>query len=889
MIFEQLENPAALWLIVPAVLLFVICLLRKKGDFVSLFLRTLTFSLLALALAQPFRSQSKETAELAALIDVSESISARGEQAFLSLLSRYQKDGLTLQLFPFAKTMGKTPLLISGQTTPEEIKRQLQTLKPDLDRGQTDIGAALKGFMARIESSSVLLLSDGFETTGASEEIARTADLRIFPLVPDEEAFLNSGVSLSSVHAPNVSGAGDIVEIRTSTMNHQGQTSSAKASDNSGRLEIFLDKEKLYSNSLTVPANEEKLITAKTSPLQGGLHRVRAILLDNQQNILSEMHRWISVKEKSKLLLLSGNQDDRRILSKLLGLKGYAVEDIVADGLTKIPVEFKNYSGIIVNNVAKRQLPAEFLPQLEGYVERGGGLLLIGGERSFGLGGYIDSPLEKLSPLKFVPPQTTKRRLNTAVALVIDKSRSMIHEGKIEAAKFAALRAIKAMKDEDYIAVIGFDSAPFVIIRLSRVSEVRPIAEHRLENLTAAGRTNLLPAMVQARRSLADAEAGRKHIIILSDGKLPISGNDYVDEISRMRSAGITVSGVALGMDADVPFMKLLAKYGKGAFYHTLDPSNLPEVFMHDIKVTTGEKTMKESESFPVHAGNDGIVSTLVTEFPTIKGFVETLPKQGANLELVTEGDEKLSPVLASWHYGQGKVIAFTSDANGRWSERWLQWHDFSQFWGDLIEGIKGKTQVQGEVDFDLRYFVNHGDITLDLAVFDPALETGSAPQIAVDVIEPGGELKRTVFQEHAKGRFFATIHHGRPGDYRIEVTYGKTKFPPLALTLPASAFGEQKGQGLNLPNLSQLATLTEGTINPAPEELSAPTRINTQKEPLHWPFLLAAFALILLEAFIRELGFPRWRFGKQAPITELQTTIYQTQSKRFQTKRKRA
>lgn len=887
MSWEQLENPTALWLILPAILLLVVSIVQRKGNIFSLLLRTLTFSLLAVALAQPFRSQSRETAELTALIDVSESISARGEQALLSLLTRYQKEELTLHLFPFAKNFGKTPVLVSAQTKPEEIQQQLQTLKADLDRGQTDIGAALKGFVARVESSSVLLLSDGFETTGASDQAAQSAGVRIFPLVPEEEAFLNSGLSLSSLHAPNVSGAGDIVEIRTSTMNHQGQVESAwdkaRASNEAGRLEIFLDKEKLFSNSLAVPTNEEKLVTVKTSPLQGGLHRVRAVLLDNQQKILSEMHRWISVKEKSKLLLLSGNQDDRRVLAKLLGLKGYAVEDIVADGLTKIPTEFKNYSGIIINNVAKRQLPSEFLPQLEGYVEQGGGLLLIGGERSYGLGGYIDSPLEKLSPLKFVPPQTTKRRLNTAVALVIDKSRSMIHEGKIEAAKLAALRAITAMKNEDYIAVIGFDSAPFVIIRLSRVSEVRPIAEHRLENLTAAGRTNLLPAMVQARRSLAEAEAGRKHIIILSDGKLPISGNDYVDEISRMRSAGITVSGVALGMDADVPFMKLLAKYGKGAFYHTLDPSNLPEVFMHDIKVTTGEKTMKESESFPVHAGNDGISSTLVSEFPTIKGFVETLPKEGANLELVTEGDEKLSPVLASWRYGQGKVIAFTSDANGRWSERWLQWQEFSQFWGDLIEGIKGKTQVQGEVDFDLRYFVNHGDITLDLAVFDPALETGSAPQIAVDVIEPGGELKRTVFQEHAKGRFFATIHHGRPGDYRIEVTYGKTKFPPLALTLPASAFGEQTGQGLNLPNLSQLATITEGTINPAPEELSAPTRINTQKEPLHLPFLLAAFALILLEALIRELGLPKWRFGKQAPITKLRTTIYQTQTKRKQ------
>jgi uncharacterized membrane protein len=594
--------------------------------------------------------------------------------------------------------------------------------------------------------------------------------------------------------------------------------------------------------------------------LKGGLKRIRAVVKSEEEgsegSSLDETHKWISVKEKAKLLLISGNESDARVINRLIQALGFGLEAIVADGKREIPLDLDNYSSIILNNAAKVQLRQGFLEQLERFVSSGGGLLILGGDRSFGLGGYINTPLEEVSPLKFVPPQTKKRRLSSAVILVIDKSGSMIHQNKIDAAKQAALMSIESLRDGDFVSVIGFDDAPFVIIDLKPVSEVRSQAERRLRNLTAAGQTNLLPALAAARQKLRAAKAGRKHIIVLSDGKFPLASDAYVGEINRLRDEGVSVSAVALGLEADVPFMKLLAKYGKGAFYHTLDPSRLPSIFVHDIKVSTGEQTMKEQDIFTVQLGPAGIVSSTVGRYPPLKGFVETLPKKGCSLELITGKEEKYHPVLASWNRGLGRVVAFTSDLNGRWSEPWLRWPDFPTFWRQVLESIKNRSGKKGsEIDFDLRYYVERKEVVLDLAIFDETLRVKSAPAIKAKVTEPGGELRNVIFEQAAKGRFRALLPNVRPGDYKLEVHYGLLRLPPLALTLEASSFGEVEGGGLNIPLLEQIAHLSGGMINPEAEQVVVRKRMIEKSKPLFVPLVLAAFFLVILEALVREAG----------------------------------
>jgi len=846
-------QPRWFWLMLPCAVLAVAGILKGRGLMASL-LRLSFFALLVAALADPVREQRSEKQELAAILDVSASVLPAAQNAMLEKLDEYASADRSVTIFPFAKALSRNGRTLKAGETAARSDFDAEASK--LDQGETNIGAAVDGVLSRSESSSVLLLTDGFENNGNALQAARIAaqqGARIFPIIPNEAVFSRERVRISSLYAPLTAHAGDLLEVRSTIEN----TFEKEAS---GKLEVYLDSEKLFSQSISIPAKQEKLISVKSAPAQGGLHQVRAVFRpdrlsghESQSNNI-ESHRWVSVKEKSKILLLSGSQDDARVLKQIITQKGYSLEDVIADGSKNIPESFEGYSSVILNNVAKRQIGDRFLTSLEAFVQGGGGLLLVGGERSFGLGGYVDSKLDQLSPLKFVPPQTEKRRLTNAVALVIDKSGSMAEEGKIEAAKMAALASIQSLKDEDYISVIGFDAGPFVIIDVQPVGQAKREAEYRLRNLTAAGKTNLLPALATARQRLQKAGSSRKHIIVLSDGKFPLSSEAYIAEINNLRNEGISVSAVALGVEADIPFMKILAKYGKGAFYHTLDARQLPRIFIEDIKVASGEKTLQEGAEFPVGVAAGGLRSTTVDSYPPLRGFVETLPKKGSDLELLTRKEDQPYPLLASWRYGAGKVIAFASDANGRWSTRWLPWREFAQFWSELIEGVKDRSESKaGDVDFDLRYSVERKNIVFDLAVFDPKLATEAPPRISAEVTEPGGEQQQLVFQATKKGRFEARIENGRPGDYKLQIAYGKLKFPPLAPVLGGELFGENPGQGVNVSLLEGIAYASGGRINPRPEDVRGIPRVTAERQHLFVPLALLGFLLLLIEAFTRE------------------------------------
>lgn len=855
---SELVSPSSIWVLLPffSALIFLSYLYYRnaeKRSLISLSLRTIALICLAFAWSDPVKKDSKSSQTLLALVDTSASVSNEGLRSFIEALRNFSTAGenLSISLFPFGKAVDRDPIVLNGPFVTDEIVREIQSRS--IDRGDTDIGAALQFATSQAPGSAVLLMSDGFETAGNAKESARTfaaSGGNIYPLVPAEEPFESQELELSMLQLPLTAKAKDLVDARVTARNNTDRVVS-------GKLEVTLDDKPILNQRIEVSANQERLISARTPPLEGGLKKILARLTP-EGGSPQELHRWVSVRNKARLILLSGAEDDQRVLKQLLSLKGYTVDAITLDGRSELPKNLDECSGLIINNVSKQQVTPTFLNQVKSFVEKGGGLLLIGGDKSFGLGGYIDSPLEEISPLKFVPPRTTKRRMVKAIALLIDKSRSMAYDGKIEGARDAAQLSIQSLKDEDYVTVIGFDATAFVVIRLAPVSEVRPVASYRLGNLVAMGKTDLLPAMIEARKALSKAPADRKHIIVLSDGKIPISGEEYLEELSKLKQAGVSLSAVALGDDADAPFMQMLAQYGRGAFYQTLSSSKLPDIFINDIKVATGdEKTMKERADYPIGIGPNGIRSTTLDRFPSLRGYVETLPKKGADIELITKSDDAVSPLLASWKFGLGTVVAFTSDANGRWSLPWLSWEGFSKFWGDLIEKVEhAPDENSSQVDFDLRTSVNRGALYFDLSVYDEKLRTGAAPRISAEVILPGAEKRTVPFIPEKKGRFKGSLEGARPGDYKVQVFYGTQKFPLIGLSLDGNLFGEASGRGLNRTNLSELASITNGVINPLPGQIALSKKVSESTNHLFQPLIILAFIFLILEVFLRELGF---------------------------------
>src|SRR4029078_4373381 len=106
--------------------------------------------------------------------------------------------------------------------------------------------------------------------------------------------------------------------------------------------------------------------------------------------------------------------------------------------------------------------------------DMGHGLVMLGGEVSFGAGGYLRSTLEEVLPVN-MDVRTSEQRASIAMTFLMDKSGSMgrCHCGgnqqfdpsmrtefgpsKVEIAKLAIERAAALLNSSDQVGVVGFD------------------------------------------------------------------------------------------------------------------------------------------------------------------------------------------------------------------------------------------------------------------------------------------------------------------------------------------------------------------------------------------------------------------------------------------------
>ena len=220
------------------------------------------------------------------------------------------------------------------------------------------------------------------------------------------------------------------------------------------------------------------------------------------------------------------------------------------------------------------------MENIETYVrDLGGGLLVVGGSQSYGAGGYFRTPLERILPVEMRPPARLDLP-HVALLFVLDKSGSMGAgpEGgtKLDLAKAAAIAAADIMNPTDQIGILAFDAAWDWTLPFRPVGKGEWIND-KLAALQSDGGTDMYKAMVEARRAIIGKEAAIKHVIVLSDGLTDKA--DFQSLVQQLARAGVTVSTVSVGNDADVKLMAEIAREGKGRGYVALDPQTIPQIF----------------------------------------------------------------------------------------------------------------------------------------------------------------------------------------------------------------------------------------------------------------------------------------------------------------------
>lgn len=807
--------------------------IKRQIDTRSVVSYALILFLLMCALLKPFIDHKVPVLNVVSLVDISESVDDQTGSAIYDSLASYKAAGVDISIVPFAGESLESGVNTSNYT---DLRRTFEKL----NIGETNLESALQ----KVEGGRILLLSDGFETKGNVQKIIPDMigkGVKVYPLIPENFTQGTKGFLISQLSSPLIAPLQKSVDIRVTVQN---SSDSAK----SGLLEVFHDNKSVYKKHITVPPDKEEVIIAESNSNTEGIKEITAKLSPDDKNTpVSTQTSFLSGESREKVLLLNGAPDDALLLPQVLKNQAYQLTESNGEEASAL-LEKDEYSVIVINNVARQSFQGGVLEKIANKVRSGVGLVVIGGNRSFGLGGYINSPLEALLPVKLVPPQSEKKRLNIAVQLVIDKSQSMGADYKLESAKDASAQVIKNLKDEDFVGVTAFDSNPFPVVPLGQLAKIRQSALDRVEIIFPTRQTNLLPAMALARESLENSTAGRKHIIILTDGDIPDSGPHYVEFVKQMRFSGITISTVLIGPEFD-RLMRQMADAGGGAFYNTANPSDLPRIFLQDIHVRSGEKTMKEQSEYAVRIGTGVLTSTTQKQFPFLSGYVETSPKEGANHELVVMTEDGTAPLLSSWKQEKGKVIAYTSDANGRWSSAWAKWPNFSRFWSNLVEAARDESVKAESVKHDTRFYLEGRNLILDLTV----LSGGDFRDISGELKLPDGSRESLSFREIAKKRFRAELRSPKPGRYDFSGKFGGKDLIPVAYYLSGTLFGERKGQGFNIPLLQYIASQTGGVFNPAPKALLSDSSKKTEKIPLINYFLIGAIVFILYEIACRE------------------------------------
>ncbi len=822
-----------LWLYAAALALALLALetwrQRRRGPApaAALALRAIVAALLVAALMDPARETPGEPRAGWILLDVSKSVlPATREDA----LERATKLAPAARLVRFA-----------GRPVDDE--------RADADDGATDLEAALARVVAGEEGpASVVLASDGWQTRGEARRVLaslRERGIRVETLPLTQPPPGNVGVVRLDLPARSEAGKAAVARVVVDSENAStaaGEIVLRRGASVVGRENVRLAPgESAVALPVLLAADGLAEFSATFRAADAATNRIAA---DDVAKA------WVSVKGRPGILLVGSSESENRYLVRALQARGFRVDSRVGGGRL---AGFEDHAALILNDIPRSDLAGGLPERIRDWVERGGSLVMTGGPRSFGLGGWRGTPVEEALPVRMKERERDEPRL--AVALVIDKSGSMREERRMLYAREAARALAQKLDDDDRLTVIGFDREAFVVVPLSRVGDIRGDLESRLARLRPNGGTRLYPGLVAAERELLDEDVKRRHVIVLSDGLSEDADSAagrrvYYDLALALSEQDITVSTIALGDSADADFLERLAGFGRGASHVTLDPSTLPDVVLGELGGPAGkEKTLKEEPVRPIPSPESPLVGEIARatrEWPTVLGLVETIAKPRARVDVGTRARGE-PPLIASWEFGSGRAVAFTTDAYGRWSDRWVRWDRWSPLWAAIATWLLPAGEEIGG-DFAMAFA---GDAIVVDAIFEREL---AGETLVAHAVGPDGKRKESPFQRVAPGLHRARLATTAPGDYRIEVrgARGPLTRPPLGFTIAAGAALERPRPEPNRALLDEIASATGGRAEPKAGEVP-PVTGPAKREPLtHW-LLIAALALFLIELIVRR------------------------------------
>ena len=757
---------------------------------------------------------------------------------------------------------GARPGAVSNERSGEIGSTATPSSNSQLFADGTDIAAAIEAAASAMPPDFVpriLLLTDGNQTRGdALQSALATANwgrqreaipITTIPLPTRDDP----EVQMSAVMVPAQVREGEpfYVEVVIDS-NHEDE----------GLIEVFRGAHKVLSetkplkkgeNRFRFPQSIQRERLAEYAARISGLKQ--DTLLDNNSD-----NGLVFTAGQPRVLLIDSDPKQTEHLRFALQQEDIQVDVRPPQGMPEDLADLQNYELLALSNVPATSLTQQQMELARTYVQDlGGGFMMLGGDQSFGLGGYYKTVLEEILPVRS-DFEKEKEKPSLAMVLVVDRSGSMAGP-KLEMAKEAAKAAAELLGPKDQIGVICFDETFYWVSQLQSASNKGRIADE-ISGIQVGGGTSLYPPMEEAYQSLVNAVSKLKHVIVLTDG---ISNpGDFEGLAQNMASARITCSTVGVGDGAANDLLGTIARIGQGRHFAATDPASLPQIFAKET-LTVSKAAINEQPFIPqVIRPTQALAGIDFEDVPFLLGYVMTRPKPTCELILASEQGD---PVLAWWRYGLGTTVAFTSDAKSRWAAEWLTWPGYSKFWAQTIRHAMRKNDAKG-ITVEVAQRARRATVTLDAV--DPSGRFLNGADSEITIIDPRLGERKLPLNQTAPGRYVAEFDTPHSGAYHLNLSQRAANGGPVihqqtrGLTVGYS--DELRLRPTNTELLQQIATATGGRFDPQPSEalLDAPgrsvaQRMAQQTRPL-WPELvMLALVLFVFDVALRRIDLSVW------------------------------
>lgn len=786
--------------------------------------------MLVFAIASPYLLLPVKEEQVLFLIDRSASMAGTEDEAlkFIEESLREKKETHSVGIYSFASNF-QTEAILS------KTLEHVPNLSEIREVGETNIEQALQlatGIVDKDKATRIVLMTDGLQTKGeVLESITKIAGSKISVDVVPLGRKISNDVSIQSFTTPQVAYQGEeqtlVTEIESTT-------------DTMGELLLYENDQLIFRETIQLEEGKN-VFTYRHKGNKEGLVKYEAYIQTDEDAILENNKLTsITMVQSTPRLLIVSDREEGSPIADMLNPSSIQFEEVSSEELPSSLSYMLKYDAIIFDNVPGHLVGEAKMGVIEQAVKNFGvGFMMVGGENSFGLGGYFKTPIEKLLPVE-MEVKGKQQLPSLGLVIVLDRSGSMIGL-KMELAKEAAVRSVELLREGDTFGLIAFDSHPWEIIE-TKPLENKDEVTNTILSIPAEGGTEIYPSLSLAYNNLFDLPLQRKHIILLTDGQSATSGN-YEELIESGKKKHITLSTVAIGHDADRQLLESLSELAGGRFYDVEDETTIPSILSRETAMIS-RTYIVDDPFYPVIYHSEGWNQLFEEGVPQMNAYIGTTAKTTAN---VIAESEKEDPVLAEWQYGLGRTIAFTSDSTGAWTGDWGRWNRWVDFWNTAISRL---LPTYNEIAYDIRM-----DGEGSFLITDPTNQAAFLDVAVVD--EYGNELE--VHLEPISASKVRAVADAKPGLVFFRISKDDNVYQ-AGLTVPYSS--EYRLQPLNEKLLEEVADKTGGKIVEDPQEVFR--KFNEQgatRQSIATIILLVSLLLFFVDITIRRFG---WAFFKQ-------------------------